>query len=461
MRFLYADSFDMVDPRYDFLTDRTAPGRRVFNDDAFAHEMLDRAPYDGILLSYATVGSAGETGTRMPFARRMRLLREGMRRFYRLEDARYRNLWLMGDCGAFSYAGESEPRYGLDEIATYYADGGFTHGCSIDHVIFEHEAGRHDRGGGSPEAHRRFEITLANAEAFLREARRIGRGFTPMGAVQGWSPGSMAEAAIRLNRMGYDFLAIGGMVPLKGEQILEAVGAVHDAVPRARLHVLGCAKVEIAPALARLGVVSLDSSTPMLRAFKDARKNYYLATAGGGLEAYTAIRVASVLDSAALQNLARMGLANQEAMQRLEREALAGLRGYAERAVGLEATLARLGDYHDGLVARDDARYRGSRVKLPGEGSRRGLKDRYRKTLEARPWERCRCRICRDAGIHVVLYRGTQVNKRRGMHNMRAFHEAIRIGCEAVDGDATGTATRRKVPDTPGPVQGNLFEAQP
>lgn len=429
MRFLYADSFDMVDPRYDFLRDRTHPGRAVFNDDHFAHEMLGTAPYDGLLLSYATVGGIGEGGSRMPFARRMRFLREGMRRFYRLTEPRYRGLWLMGDCGAFSYANEAEPRYGLDEILEYYGDGQFTHGCSIDHVIFEHEPGRHDRGGGTAEAHRRFELTLANAEAFWRAARTLGTGFTPMGAVQGWSPGSMAEAAVRLAKIGYRFLAIGGMVPLKGPEIVEAVAAVHRAVPEARLHVLGCAKVEIAPQLARLGVVSLDSSTPMLRAFKDARKNYYLAGPRGELSAYTAIRIASVTESAALKRLAQMGIANQERMQALEARALDSLRAYGERAIPLPAALQSLEELQSELIDRTDARYQRARTRVPGEASEGGLAERYRHTLEARPWERCGCRICEQAGIHVVLYRGTQVNKRRGMHNMTAFHRAVQIQC--------------------------------
>ena len=457
MRFLYADSFDMVDPRYDFLRDLTAFDRTVFNDDAFAHEMLGSAPYDGLLLSYATVGGIGDGGSRMPFARRMRLLREGMRRFYRLTEPRYRNLWLMGDCGAFSYASEPEPRYRLDEILTYYEDGQFTHGCSVDHVIFEHEPGRHDRHGGSDEARRRFEITLANAEAFLRESRRLGSRFTPMGAVQGWSPGSMAEAAVRLSRMGYDFLAIGGMVPLRGEHIVEAVAAVHQAVPRARLHVLGCAKVEIAPQLARLGVVSLDSSTPMLRAFKDARKNYYLADAVGDLSAYTAVRVASVLESPALKNLARMGMANQEAMQALERRALDDLRRYAARAVALPQVIQSLADLQDGLVDRQSERYRTGRTKLPGEASRGGLIERYRRTLEDRPWERCTCKICKDASIHVVLYRGTQLNKRRGMHNMTAFHKAVKIQCHPVETTPVLNGSQRSVAASS--PQGDLFAA--
>lgn len=268
----------------------------------------------------------------------------------------------------------------------------------------------------------------------------------------------MAEAAVRLAKIGYRFLAIGGMVPLKGPEIVEAVAAVHRAVPEAHLHVLGCAKVEIAPQLARFGVVSLDSSTPMLRAFKDARKNYYLADSQGELSAYTAIRIASVTESAALKRLAQMGIANQERMQALEARALDSLRAYGARAIALPAVLQSLSDLQSELIDRTDARYQRARTRVPGEASEGGLLERYRHTLEDRPWERCICKICKDAGIHVVLYRGTQVNKRRGMHNMTAFQKAVKIQCQSVETTTPAlNASRRSVAASS--PQGDLFAA--
>jgi hypothetical protein len=68
----------------------------------------------------------------------------------------------------------------------------------------------------------RFEITLQNASEFRVAAKRLGRRFTPMGVVQGWSAPSMATAAIALVRMGYNYLAVGGMVPLRINQICRA-----------------------------------------------------------------------------------------------------------------------------------------------------------------------------------------------------------------------------------------------
>ena len=53
------------------------------------------------------------------------------------------------------------------------------------------------------------------------------------------------------------------------------------------------------------------------------------------------------------------------------------------------------------------------------------LKARYHETLSARPWERCGCRICKQSGIEVVLFRGSNRNKRRGMHNLSVFNAVV------------------------------------
>ena len=66
---------------------------------------------------------------------------------------------------------------------------------------------------------RRYEITLQNAAEFFKVGASVGAGFTPMGVIQGWSADSMAQAACKLASMGYDYLAIGGTVPLKIDQL--------------------------------------------------------------------------------------------------------------------------------------------------------------------------------------------------------------------------------------------------
>jgi hypothetical protein len=68
-------------------------------DDRYAHEVIQPPPYSGILLSKALVDGSG----RYSFAQRHRLLRLGVRRFFRLDDGEGPRLATMGDCGAFAY----------------------------------------------------------------------------------------------------------------------------------------------------------------------------------------------------------------------------------------------------------------------------------------------------------------------------------------------------------------------
>ncbi len=50
----------------------------------------------------------------------------------------------------------------------------------------------------------------------------------------------------------------------------------------------------------------------------------------------------------------------------------------------------------------------------------------YARTLEERPWERCSCRVCREGGVEVLIFRSSNRNKRRGMHNLHVFHRHLR-----------------------------------
>lgn len=272
MKFLYSDSLDYVDPEYDFLNDRTGAKRRAHEDDDFPHEHLDCAPYDGLLISRAIVGDARRPG-KYNEAQCMRFRREGARAFLRFPIKSYPDSMIMGDCGAFSYRAAKTPPYKTDDTLEFYEDGAFTHGCSVDHLIFDF---LDDAASGPAEARRRFDITLDNAENFLKGSKALGRSFTPVGVIQGWSAKSMAQAGALLCKQGYKYLAVGGMVPLKIEQIEAALTAIRGAIPRStRLHLLGFGKTEQLDRLRKYRISSFDTTSPLLRAFKDGRRNYY------------------------------------------------------------------------------------------------------------------------------------------------------------------------------------------
>ena len=420
MKFIFADSLDMVDPGYDMRADRNAPGRKPYWDDLYPHEILGYAPYDGILVSRGIVGDHRVPG-KYTHAQAQRFRREGARKFLRLDNDRFQHLDIFGDCGAFTYVNEEVPPYSPAEMVEFYDDCGFTHGCSVDHIIFDFDEDLEGLEGGTQEARRRFEITLKNASDFLAATKRLGTRFIPMGAVQGWSPGSMAEAASRLASMGYEYLAIGGMVPLKAFQIRACLRAIRAAIPTdTQIHVLGFAKADEIASFAEFKITSFDTTSPLIRAFKDDKQNFYLpGPKEGQLSYYTAIRVPQSIENPRLQRLVKRGLFRAEDLTRLETSALAGLRAFDRSDADLEEVLSSVLAYNAILVHEQ------SYEEVKASEKLKGLEARYRRTLTDRPWKSCKCAICVDASIEVAIFRASNRNKRRGIHNLHTYRNLL------------------------------------
>ncbi|WP_218014024.1 tRNA-guanine transglycosylase DpdA [Rubellimicrobium roseum] len=427
MKFIYADSLDLVDPGYDFIEDRNASGRSPYWDDAYAHEILGYAPYDGILISRGIVGGDKVAG-KYSESQAMRIRRVGARAFLRLDRQGLDHLPIFGDCGAFTYHQEEVPPYTPEDTAEFYSDVGFTHGCSVDHIIFDYDEGVSGMSGGTPENRRRFEITLENARAFLAATRHMSNTFTPLGVIQGWSPDSMAEAARRLVTMGYGYLALGGTVPLKSPQVKACLRAIRDAVPKeTRLHILGFAKANEIDSFGPFGITSFDTTSPLIRAFKDARANYYHPLGDGRLAYYTAIRVPQALENPKLMRLVKRGVLSQEKLVSMERTALSALRAFDRGQGGLDETL-------DAVLAYAVPAMLGATIDdLPSASSAATLRQHYYRTLADQPWKQCGCAICQALGIEVMIFRASNRNKRRGMHNLGVYKTLI----ENLDGRAT------------------------
>src|SRR3546814_10475936 len=54
-----------------------------------------------------------------------------------------------------------------------------------------------------------------------------------------------------------------------------------------------------------------------------------------------------------------------------------------------------------------------------------GLRARYERTLADRPWKQCPCAICQSLSIEVVIFRASNRNKRRGIHNLGIYKALI------------------------------------
>ena len=421
MKFIFAENVDMVDPEFDFIKDRSSSSREPYWDDVYPHQLLGHAPYDGLLVSRAIVGGHVKTG-KYNESQAMRFRREGARKFLRFSEQDYPNTVMWGDCGAFAYVNEEVPPYTVDEIVEFYADGQFTHGCSVDHIIFEFQDTEFDFAFDDSEVRRRQEITLSNAAEFITKSRdRIGNHFTPVGVVHGWSPKTMAEAAAELVKMGYDYLAIGGMVPLRSEQIKSALGAVRDAIPKeVAVHILGFAKADHVHEFQNCGLDSVDTTSPLLRAFKDSRANYY-EWDGASFNYFTAIRVPQVLTSPPLKRMVQAGKLELEEAVELEREALSTLRKYDSGETSMKAAVNSVREYWK-LINSEIAKTNPSKANKEIET----LTQRIGPMLSKQPWKRCQCEICKNVGIEVAIFRGNNRNRRRGFHNLYVYGKRLR-----------------------------------
>lgn len=404
MKYFFPDSQDLVDPSFDFETEVRADTRLRHRDDHYAHEVFAEAPFDGILVSKGIVDGYGETGSRYSIAQRHRLLRVGAPEFFRLPPQQ--QVRLMGDCGAFTYVREPTPPYKVEEVIQFYVDCQFDLGLSVDHVIlaFDPRCDSMLPGlGVNPEFEERRQLTLDLADVFLRTHRQQTLSFTPIGVAQGWSPNSYADSVFRLQQMGYDYIALGGMVPLKTREIISclvAIAPVRD--PRTRLHLLGVTRADSFDVFSQYGVVSFDSTSPLRQAFKDDRNNYY--TDGS---AYTALRIPQVDGNARLEKRIRSGQVSQEEARRLETSCLSSMKAYDAGRVSLDSVL-------DALLAYEA-------LHSPGVDHSAA----YRRTLEDRPWRDCRCEVCASLGYHVILFRGAERNRRRGFHNTWIFYRRV------------------------------------
>jgi hypothetical protein len=207
--------------------------------------------------------------------------------------------------------------------------------------------------------------------------------------------------------MGYRYIALGGMVPLKTPEILSSLRAVDDVrLPDTRLHLLGISRTESVNEFQRFGVVSIDSTSPFRQAFKDDKDNYYAPR-----RTYVAVRVPQIDANHRLKSRILAGELDQNEGRHLEAECLDALMTYARRDCDVDQPLSALRRYDEFLAEPD---------KLPTDKT-----PLYRKTLKDRPWEKCKCGVCTTVGIHVVIFRGTERNKRRGFHNLFVFNHRL------------------------------------
>jgi hypothetical protein len=327
---------------------------------------------------------------------------------------------LMGDCGAFAYVEHEYPAYKPSEVIEFYDEAGFTHGVSPDHIIFDCDHSNPPSTAVGEDVLKRYNITLDNAEKFLKLVAKEDFPFEPMGAVQGWSPKSMALAAKKLEKMGYKYLAIGGLVPLKVDAIHDVLKHLRSSIsPSTCIHLLGFAKADHIHQFTNYGITSFDSTSPLIRAFKDQKSNYYLPNSSGGIDYYAAIRIPQSIENSRLVQGMKKGLFSPEMLVKKEKIALQSVRDLDIGKGTASSALNAVMDYHQFLIRGDGTDADSQNKELMK------TENLIARTIKDMPWKSCDCDVCRKVGVEVIIFRSSNRNKRRGFHNLHVYHKHV------------------------------------
>ncbi|UYV13487.1 MAG: hypothetical protein NCW75_04180 [Phycisphaera sp.] len=401
---------DFVDAEFDFNRDEFSTKNRAERNEVHCSQLV--APHrlaDGILVSLAqSFGTKGILRALEPDSAETLSPKQVREHFGLAEDQ-----WAFGDCGAFSYVNEDNPTMSVERAVATYELYGFDLGASVDHipVPFIMRDGKRVELSES-QRRRRVRITKENAEAFLAAWRVRECRFHPVGIVQALSPRGYAETVAEYAEMGYRRVALGGLVPKSDAEIEAVVKAVAKKMGELRdppwWHLMGIYRPKLQATFRECNVNSFDSATYFRKAWLRSDQNYM----GADGNWYAAIRVPPSHDPRTAKRLEASGVPMDE-VRRLEKRALTALKQYQSRRVGVDKCLDAVLEY-DELLSR-------------GEYSAGSMEPAYRKTLLARPWEMCNCGVCTDIGVHGLVFRGLNRNKRRGAHNTFALYQNIAI----------------------------------
>lgn len=391
---------DRLDPDYNFQKDEYSPShtKNPYSNDVYAHNILDPAPYDGILYSLGKFLTKMKLDTDTPKLKGFDDIKE-----YLKIDGKTK---VMGDCGAFSYKNyESPPQpfFDVKNVAKIYDALNFDFGVSVDHVVvntitYQNNGNTQKIQLSNEDKMKRIKITIENAREFLRVHENEKYEFTPIGVAQGYNIETYESSIKALIDLGYEYVALGSLIQYDTPFIVELLERVEDLTHDVDLHLFGISRPEGLDKFKKLGVTSFDSASYFRKAFLDAKKNY-LSSSGVW---YSAIRVPYSSNKNLVQNGKDCGFTISD-LERMESRALRDLFRYEKGAITIDEVLKSVIKYDKVLIRK--------------KGDIEQLEEKYRLVLEDKPWKYCKCNICRNIGINVVIFRGTNRNKRRGFHN--------------------------------------------
>ena len=399
---------DLLDPNFNFETDTfSGENREERGDEHFCVLMKPERICDGILLSLAQQGASKGPLKRLGGTETSALSPVSLRKKYALGD----NQRLFGDCGAFSYVSEDEPTISVEQAVALYDLYGFDFGASVDHIPVQ----KFNKNGAlstlsEEERQARVDLTRANAERFIKITKKRKAQFNPVGTIQALTPELYAKSVRDYYNLGYRHLALGGLVPLSNSEIekivKEVITTADELKERPWIHLFGIFRPKLQDLFRELKIDSFDSATYFRKAWLRSDRNYL----GKNGKWYAALRVPMTSDGRTRKRLESADV-DMDQLRRKEREVLRQLCLYDKDQANINEVLDMILDYDQHLT----------RANVTPQSTRA----RYRRTLEDRPWQMCKCPFCQALGIHILIFRGSNRNRRRGAHNTLMLYGQI------------------------------------
>jgi hypothetical protein len=352
-------------------------------------EYFKNPPIDGVLVSRVNIDQTNHL--------KKKAEKEGIHEALRFNGP------VMGDCGAFSYVNDPDPKYKPIPTLKFYKDLGFDIGVTVDHLIVKtiKTLDKTRRALTDAEKEERWNLTIENAKRMFDEAQKSQyEKLRLIGVSQGWDAESYARGIRELLDYGFDYVGLGGLARKPNQFVREVLLRVHREIkehvkktklgvnvsPRIGVHLFGVARTDLLETMVQCGITSFDSASPLRMAWMSSNKNYMMND-----HFYAAVRV-------------RIAKTEEE-------------KAKEERVFG------KLIDFWKGLISANEFVEELSCYK-PGNHAQ--WKEDALRTFVDRPWEKCDCPICTEIGMHVCIFRGCERNMRRGFHNVYQFHKVLR-----------------------------------
>lgn len=424
--------YNRFDRDFDFTLDR--PTNDLSRDERskkkkFGYQFFEDPLADGMLISRTMLDVVakvkqdhGKTKIITPYNKTGY---SDIRSFLKIQD---RDFLTFADPGTWSFANElklPDHLYETDELIAYYDGLSFDLAGSVDWPIIDKitikEGNTRKKIDLSDELKEyRRNLTLELAQEFLTKCnKRDNLSFVPFGTVQGYDEKSYRDSLKRVLKMGYPYIAIGGLPASSEKYVLELIPMIAKEIRKANyrpgIHLYGrFPSPKAVKTFLECGVTSFDNNSS------------YIAACSSG----NSWDPAYIENSESSPDFCRYNIRIPSPRSRL----LASLKKKVDEDEWLEAckvadktfklflrasdTMKKKHltkfydqyDYMNGFLNK----YRGTKM---GERKLETVSRACRDGMESRMWERCGCSSCSELGTHIMLTRGHPRIPHTHLHN--------------------------------------------